>query len=226
MRDGNMAHIRKAMLQTTIALVAGILIAWGWFKILDHSAIWAIFNGYGKFYLAAEHLAGALFLLAIIVPYHRWIAPLRIGRVFQRSSVMPALAVIVVYLVVYGYDKMTGQPQEKWVDALLNRPMEELAAIYLTIFILAPFSEEIVFRGVLLNVFKTSRTWTTWAGAIAIGLFFAYIHQQYDNASTLVEMMAIACIFAWARMRSGGLLLPMLLHSLSACIAVVLARIG
>ena len=85
MRDVNMAHIKKAMLQTTIALVAGIVITWGWFKILEHIAIWAIFNGYGTFYLAAEHLAGALFLLAILVPYHRWIAPLGIGRVLQQS---------------------------------------------------------------------------------------------------------------------------------------------
>lgn len=221
-----MTDIKKPVWQTIIALTAGALIAYGWFATLLQAGSWASLNGYGQFSLMAQHLSGMVFLLAVSIPYHRWVAPLGIGHVLQRSSVMPALAVIAVYLAEYGYGKITVQPPEKWVEALLNKQTVELAAVFLTIFILAPVSEEILFRGVLLNIFRSSRPWTMWVGVVLIALLFAAIHHQYQNMSTLLEMMALSCIFAWARMRSGGLLLPVLLHSLASMMAIILTLLG
>jgi membrane protease YdiL (CAAX protease family) len=96
-----------------------------------------------------------------------------------------------------------------------------LVSAFLAILVLATLSEEILFRGVLLNVFHTSRPWTLWVGVVNVALIFATVHSQYRDMSTLAEMMALSAIFAWARIRSGGSLLPVLLHALSSVLGVL-----
>ncbi|WP_258307694.1 CPBP family intramembrane glutamic endopeptidase [Pantoea ananatis] len=97
--------------------------------------------------------------------------------------------------------------------------------MFITIIVLAPVGEEILFRGVLLNVFRTTHAWTMWVGVVIIALLFTSFHSQYQNLSTLAEMMALSAIFAWARIRSGGLLLPILLHSFASILGTVFSII-
>ena len=97
--------------------------------------------------------------------------------------------------------------------------------MFITILVLAPVGEEILFRGVLLNVFRTTHAWTLWVGVVIISLVFASVHSQYQNLSTLAEMVALSGIFAWARIRSGGLLLPILLHSFASVLGTVFSLI-
>ncbi|WP_236265725.1 CPBP family intramembrane glutamic endopeptidase, partial [Escherichia coli] len=42
----------------------------------------------------------------------------------------------------------------------------------LTIFILAPLNEETLFRGIMLNVFRSRYCWTMWLGALITSLLF------------------------------------------------------
>ncbi|WP_408626151.1 CPBP family glutamic-type intramembrane protease [Dryocola clanedunensis] len=46
-----------------------------------------------------------------------------------------------------------------------------------------------------------------------VSLIFTSFHMQYQHLSTLIEMMASSVIFAWNRIRSDGLALPVLLHT-------------
>ncbi len=221
-----MINNKISIFRTVIVIIAAIVITKGWFTVLDHASDWALLNGYRNYYLAASHLTGMAFLLIIALPYHRWLAPLGFGKVWQRSSVLPAVAVVTIYLVEYIYGNLTGGTPEKWVVELLNQPFSQLSAVFLTIFVLAPISEEIVFRGVILNVFRSSRTWTLWVGIVLISVLFTSIHHQYQNISTFVEIISISIIFAWARIRSGGLMLPIMLHSLTAMLAVIFTWLG
>ncbi|MCK3653972.1 CPBP family intramembrane metalloprotease, partial [Escherichia coli] len=82
----------------------------------------------------------------------------------------------------------------------------------LTIFILAPLNEETLFRGIMLNVFRSRYCWTMWLGALITSLLFVAAHSQYQNLLTLAELFLVGLITSVARIRSGGLLLPVLLH--------------
>ncbi len=55
----------------------------------------------------------------------------------------------------------------------------------LTIFILAPLNEETLFRGIMLNVFRSRYCWTMWLGALITSLLFVAAHSQYQNLLTL-----------------------------------------
>ncbi|EMV3983133.1 CPBP family intramembrane metalloprotease, partial [Escherichia coli] len=92
----------------------------------------------------------------------------------------------------------------------------------LAVFILAPLNEEILFRGIMLNVFRSRYRWTMWLGALITSLLFAAAHSQYQNLLTLAEMFLVGMITSAARIRSGGLLLPVLLHMEATVLGLLL----
>ncbi|MCR1266992.1 CPBP family intramembrane metalloprotease [Escherichia coli] len=64
----------------------------------------------------------------------------------------------------------------------------------------------------MLNVFRSRYCWTMWLGALITSLLFVAAHSQYQNLLTLAELFLVGLITSVARIRSGGLLLPVLLH--------------
>jgi uncharacterized protein len=219
------SRLKNPLAGTACVVAAAALIWWLWWVIMEHASSWAMLHLPYGYHLIVEHLAGCIFLLCAGVAYHRWIAPIGLGCVRQRSSVLPAVAVLAVYTIEFGYGKLTGQSPETWVINLLHQPLWQLITVFITILVLAPVGEEILFRGVLLNVFRTTHAWTLWVGVVIISLVFASVHSQYQNLSTLAEMVALSGIFAWARIRSGGLLLPILLHSFASVLGTVFSLI-
>ncbi|WP_211029400.1 CPBP family intramembrane glutamic endopeptidase [Aeromonas dhakensis] len=201
-------------------LAAAVVTVGAWWWGLIQVSSWAVDNNFADYHLFLEHLAGVFFLLIVVVPYQKWIATLGVGHVLHRNSVLPSVAVLVVYLSDYWYSKYTNLPPESWVVDLLNQPYLQLLSVFFTILVLAPISEEILFRGILLNIFFESRVWVFWAGVVLMAIIFSAIHPQYQHVNTFLQLMALSAIFSWARLRSGGLMLPILLHSLASLLAV------
>lgn len=170
-------------------------------------------------------LSGVVFLLVIAIPYHKWIAPLEVGRALQRRSILPMILVVVLYLSCFGYETLIGQPPEPWMVDFLGQSQWQMFLALITSLVLAPIGEEILFRGILLNMFCSSRTWVLWSGVVLVALFFAWIHHQHTSISTTVQLFALSVVFSWARLRSGGLLLPVLLHALASVLGIVVAWI-
>ncbi|WP_224771669.1 CPBP family intramembrane glutamic endopeptidase, partial [Citrobacter freundii] len=74
----------------------------------------------------------------------------------------------------------------------------------------------------VLNVFRSRYNWTMWLGALITSLLFAAVHMQYQNLLTLAEMFLVGLITSAARIRSGGLLLPVLLHMEATALGLLL----
>lgn len=53
--------------------------------------------------------------------------------------------------------------------------------LILAVFILAPLNEETLFRGFMLNVFRSRYRWTMWLGTLITSLLFAAVHMQYQS---------------------------------------------
>lgn len=93
------------------------------------------------------------------------------------------------------------------------------AAFIFVVVILGPVAEEVLFRGVLLS---WARSWMKDATAIvATALLFALIHPQYGLGMGTIFVYGL--IFAWARIKSGDLVVPILLHVLMNGFATLLA---
>ena len=103
-----------------------------------------------------------------------------------------------------------------------DKSIPDVILTLLAVFILAPLNEEILFRGVMLNVFRSRYNWTMWLGALITSLLFAAVHMQYQNLLTLAEMFLVGLITSAARIRSGGLLLPVLLHMEATALGLLL----
>lgn len=83
--------------------------------------------------------------------------------------------------------------------------------VYLGFFavIIAPLAEEFIFRGVLFSTLK-KLGWTKCAWLVP-SLLFALIH---NNAPIFLPLLFFALALTWLYQKTGGLLAPMLAHSL------------
>lgn len=101
---------------------------------------------------------------------------------------------------------------------------QSVSSVWLLVFamvIVAPIYEELVFRGILWSAIAeqfSAPSYSEQRGAlvasIITSLIFAVIHLQYGiyEISTIV---VLALIFCYARLKSGSLILPILLHILN-----------
>ncbi|AAZ18641.1 hypothetical protein Psyc_0788 [Psychrobacter arcticus 273-4] len=105
--------------------------------------------------------------------------------------------------------------------AFVDPLYQSVSSVWLLVFamvIVAPIYEELIFRGILWSALAeqfAASSDTEYRGAIVASLvtslIFAVIHLQYGiyEISTIV---VLALIFCYARIKSGSLILPMLLH--------------
>jgi len=78
--------------------------------------------------------------------------------------------------------------------------------------LVAPLSEELMFRGFLFRGWARSER-STWPAIVVISLVWAGLHVQYDWTGIL-QIFVIGLFLGWTRWRSGSTLLTFLLHAL------------
>ncbi|WP_246883115.1 type II CAAX endopeptidase family protein [Pseudomonas sp. Tri1] len=138
--------------------------------------------------------------------------PLRIG----------AFGIIASYLLCGVAIVVLGLPQEAFMAELLAGLSGWQGAIKIaSLIVFPPIAEELYFRHYLLRLFpyENSPAWK-WIAVIVTSAIFAGIHIQYGNWTTIALLFACGCVFAIARINSGGLLVPILLHSLAEIVAL------
>jgi CAAX protease family protein len=102
-----------------------------------------------------------------------------------------------------------------------------LVLFWLTLVIVAPASEEILFRGFLFRGWVRSNR-SAWLGILIITALFAIIHVQYDWIG-IAQVFAIGLLLAWFRWRSGSTLLTAVMHTIvnfAATVEIVLTASG
>ncbi len=93
----------------------------------------------------------------------------------------------------------------------------------LMIVLLAPFVEELLFRGVLLAGFS-ERLPLRWAVALSVLLFaFAHLPDTGGHWQVLPGLLALAFGLVWLRLRSGSLLPSYVTHALYNAAVLTLA---
>jgi uncharacterized protein len=96
----------------------------------------------------------------------------------------------------------------------------QVVVLVVSLILLPPIVEELAFRHFILSAFPfNANVRVTWIAVIATALLFANVH-QYIYPTTQVLMFAVAMIFGYARVQSGGLLLPIGLHAYAIALAL------
>jgi len=135
------------------------------------------------------------------------------GHTLQRPLRNGLLATTAVYVLCGVVMALFDIPDESFMLTFfdgLDRSQIVLLCISLVIF--PPLAEELLFRHFLMRLLPWERS----------TVLFAAIHTQYEQAITMMALAAVGFVLAVARIASGGLLVPVLIH---AC-AEVLALLG
>jgi membrane protease YdiL (CAAX protease family) len=137
-----------------------------------------------------------------------------------RPATRPALvliAILIVFLPSYdaltyllGRDIVTPFQVDTYRTA---RDSGTLSLLWITIVIVAPVAEEIMFRGFLFRGWVRSEN-SAIPGILVISLLFAAIHVQYDWFGIL-QVFFIGLLLGIARWLSGSTLLTILMHMLA-----------
>lgn len=92
--------------------------------------------------------------------------------------------------------------------------------------LLPPIVEELAFRHFILSVLPfNASVWMSHVAVATMALFFVSAH-GYIYLSTNVVIFVVALILGFARVRSGGLLLPIGLHAYAIALGLACDQVA
>ncbi|MBI6851236.1 CPBP family intramembrane metalloprotease [Pseudomonas cichorii] len=122
--------------------------------------------------------------------------------------------IVVAYVVTTFLDVTLGFGREPFMENLLSKFSTAQIILFLSMLIvLPPLSEELLYRHFLIRLFPiTSRSWQ-WVAVIATAALFMLSHGQYKNWPSFLLLGCLGAFFGAARIATGGVVAPVLLHS-------------
>lgn len=124
------------------------------------------------------------------------------------------LTIAVASLLYYTGIELPGYAdQESYLPIFGYDPLGLLTALLIVIGV-APFLEELFFRGFVYQVF--TRTWPLWLGNILTAALFAVIHFQFQ---TFIPLFILGLFLNYAFRKTGSVWTSMAFHSLNNTIA-------
>lgn len=141
---------------------------------------------------------------------------------FRRVSIRLALKTMAIAFLAYyalslAYNALFGPPCERLPDDLGVHD-SVLLAVLAGIFVIgiAPFAEELFFRGFLFQSLRAS--WGIWLAAPASGLIFGVVHFEPDK---LVPLAILGTALAWVFHRTRSIWPCIAIHAINNTLAFV-----
>lgn len=143
--------------------------------------------------------------------------PLQALLLIAIATVLLLLATVIAYALVAKLAPSVNLDQEQVTGFDSARSSLELALAFVGLVVVAPFVEEIVFRGFMLPAFAQSFGFA--GGAVATSLLFGLAHWQVNVA---IATFVLGLLLAWLYKRTGSLWPAILFHSLKNLVAFVI----
>lgn len=117
--------------------------------------------------------------------------------------------IIVVSIVMLN---LVGRGVSNNQQALDKIELNSKGLFKIMVVFIAPFCEEVIFRGMFFNIFFTkANTRNKWAGIIVSGFLFAYLHDPMLSKFVFVYW-GLGMVLAWVYMKTKDLRYSMLVH--------------
>lgn len=113
-----------------------------------------------------------------------------------------------------------AEEQDIGLSAIYSTPEKILT--FLTVCIIVPIFEELIFRGLIYGQMRKKlgeKTWARVLSIIVVSLIFAFLHGQWNVAVTVFFLSVISCLL---REFTGNINSGILLHILKNTIAFIL----
>ena len=130
------------------------------------------------------------------------------------------IAIPLSALIAIGIQFALGKPIENpQLPFLVPDGFSWFGAIsmFLVVGLLAPFAEELYFRGVLY--LWMGERWGIWVGILLSSVFFAIVHGEVSVAGAA---FGLGIILAWAYERSGSLWVAIMIHAINNSFKIIL----
>lgn len=192
--------------------------AWiGWYALSIFAAMLPGFAGLFRSGMAIPALVVCFWLpytLIIWRHYQNHYGTLPLGKVTLSGLILPAIALFMLVII----QQFTGSP-EPWMQSIERLPVLSLVLLALTATLLVPIAEEVIFRGFLLNAGEGYGKVGKNVAMLMASALFAFSHSQYQNATTFISLFIFSVILCLARVYSGSLIVPIVLHGLNNAIS-------
>ena len=125
------------------------------------------------------------------------------------------LALVVVYVVAYLHDLIVN-PEQQQILTYFPHSSGGAALLAVLAVVMAPFFEELFFRGFLFR--GLARSWGWPLGALVSGAIFGAIHLQL---TVFFPLFVLGVVLAWVYQRTGSLWTSITLHAVFNGISVI-----
>lgn len=182
---------------------------------------------YLSFYFLAACALMALYLIdtALVRKNNRLV-----GHVSKRQFMRFSLLVVSVYGIMYLLtvsSVVDMEPSMRQIHLYFDfLPVGGVLIESLSLILLAPIVEEVLYRHFLLGAIGLRAPYSLQVFMVVmVSILFSAQHVQYENVTTYCQIFLLGAIFGYARITSGGLALPLFLHSLAIALGLLLNEI-
>lgn len=169
---------------------------------------------------------GAAFLiLGVAYIFTRSVRPVGVsllGEITVPRCLYGLSAVVTCYTICYMWTSALALPREFVMKSLgFGMTPAQYCWLIISLMVLPPIVEELAYRHFLLAALPIERSRViALIAVVATALLFGLSHTGYEYTPTKALMYALGLVLGWARWITGGLLLPICLHSMCTAIAL------
>jgi membrane protease YdiL (CAAX protease family) len=210
----------------------GLLFSFAWLGLFLEGQVAFLFLlaalpalGIHETILTGAMVAGLPIIAVALMGFARqpWGEPFRWPPRFGSSKIMliSVLLIFAIVVITSGfaqlYIHLTNKPfpSQRTIPLIRNALQVNPVTAWLGIAFVIPCVEEILFRGLLFGAFQ--KIWGVTGAVIVSSFLFVCVHLQIIG---FLALFLLGLILAWARLRSGSLGLPIVLHSLNNSITM------
>ncbi len=114
---------------------------------------------------------------------------------------------------------------EEWVVSQITLEHYYFWLANLPLIFIVPVYEEMIFRGCLFNTFRYWFNDNLYLSAVSVSILFSILHTQYSDIRTLFILFLVSMVLIWARVKSNGILMSIILHMMMNMIVIGLQYI-
>lgn len=133
-------------------------------------------------------------------------------------AILGFIVIVAIQIILFNFFGHALPNNQKELN-LFQR--QNMILFRIMVVFIAPFCEEVIFRGMFFNTFFTkATTLNKWLGIIVSGFAFAYLH---DPAMTkfIFIYWGMGCVLGWVYMTTKDLRYSMLAHMLNNAMSVL-----
>lgn len=203
----------------------GIGLFLAWLIVCAIAGMQANSNGLAQYALPISVATGAAFMVVAFILVRSFTQRMELNWSFvKREWLIGTAGVVAIYSTTFMINQMLGLPREDLMQNLfVSQTAPGVIALLLAIVVAAPIGEEIALRYFLLGAFtfKPTPAWERIAIVLTASIFMLIHVPQYEYLTTHITILGVGLLMGYMRVRSGGLLLPMILHAQAGATALI-----